>query len=40
MIIEFLSIGFVDSESPCVRIGRIFVKIYMPYVALLKYDAM
>ena len=30
----------MDSESRCVRIGRIFVKIYMLHVTLLKYDAM
>ena len=40
MIIEFLSTGFMDSESLYVRIWLIFVKIYMLHVSLLKYDAM
>jgi len=40
MVLEFLSIGFMASESLCVRFGRIFLKIFMLDVSLLKYDAM
>ena len=40
MVLEFLFIGFVTSESLCVRFGRLFVKVYMLDVSLLKSDAM
>ena len=40
MGVKFLSIGFTDSQSLCVGIGRIFVQIYILHVSLLKYDAM